>query len=85
MNSLNSLESRVAEKLLTSRRSFLRMATTGALVAQAATPIARAASTDKTTDLIYMSATKLAEMIRAKKVSALEAVNAYIDRQLSVN
>jgi amidase len=36
-------------------------------------------------DIIYMSATKLAAAIRAKQVSALEAVNAYIDRQIAVN
>lgn len=42
-------------------------------------------STDKSDELIYMSATKLAGLIRSKKVSALEAVNAYIDRQLAVN
>src|SRR5689334_5531417 len=85
MNNLNTLEVRVAEKLLTSRRNFLRLAVTSAAVAQAAPTISRAASTDKTADLIYMSATKLAEQIRAKKVSALEAVNAFIDRQLAVN
>jgi amidase len=43
------------------------------------------ASTDKSTEIIYMSATKLAGLIRAKKVSALEAVDAYIARQLIVN
>ena len=36
-------------------------------------------------DIITMSATKLAAAIRAKQVSALEAVNAYIDRQIAVN
>jgi amidase len=86
MNHLDEVEVKVAERLLSSRRNFLRLATTGAAIAQAAAPvIAQAASTDKTTELIYMSATKLAEMIRAKKVSALEAVNAFIDRQLLVN
>jgi amidase len=84
MNNLNSLEARVAEKLFTSRRNFLRLAMTTTAVTQA-TPAAHAASTDKSTDIIYMSATKLAEQIRAKKVSALEAVNAYIDRQIAVN
>lgn len=43
------------------------------------------ASTDTTDEIIYMSATKLAGLIRAKKVSALEAVDAYIARQLIVN
>jgi amidase len=42
-------------------------------------------STDTTEDIIYMSAVKLAQMIREKKVSAREAVNAYIDRIESVN
>jgi amidase len=55
-------------------------------VVQAVAPaLTQAASTDKTTDIIFMSATKLAEMLRAKKISALEAVNAFIDRQLDVN
>ena len=44
-----------------------------------------AASTDKNDDIIYMSTTKLAGLIRAKKVSAIEAVEAFIKRQLSVN
>jgi len=43
------------------------------------------ASTDTSDEIIYMSATKLAGLIRAKKVSALEAVDAYIARQLIVN
>lgn len=71
-----------------SRRDFFRLVSTTASVAAAAASVSKvthAASTDKTSELIYMSATKLAEMIRAKKVSALEAVNAYIDRQLAVN
>jgi len=42
-------------------------------------------STDKTTETIYMSATKLAELLRARDVSAVEVVNAFIDRQLEVN
>jgi amidase len=50
-----------------------------------ATKPAFAASTDKSDEIISMSATKLAQLIRAKKVSALEAVEAYIDRQLAVN
>ena len=43
------------------------------------------ASTDPTGELIYMSATKLAGLIRAGQVSALEAVEAFIKRQLEVN
>jgi amidase len=70
-----------------SRRDFFRLVSTTASVTAAVASMSRAhaASTDRTSELIYMSATKLAEMIRAKKVSALEAVNAYIDRQLAVN
>lgn len=36
-------------------------------------------------DFIYASTTQLAGMLRAKKISALEAVDAYIARQLEVN
>ncbi|HVJ29623.1 MAG TPA: amidase [Gammaproteobacteria bacterium] len=72
------------------RRDLFRMA--GSLAAavpavMAALP-ARAVtlrSTDKTTDLIYMSATRLAELLRAREVSAVEAVEAFIERQLAVN
>jgi amidase len=79
-------ETELVEKLSESRRNFLRLAsTTSAVVAATAAPSARALSTDKSTDIIYMSATKLAEQIRAKKVSAVEAVEAYIERQLAVN
>ncbi len=42
-------------------------------------------SKDDTEDLIYMSTTKLAEMIRTKKVSSEELVTAYIDRIEDVN
>ena len=42
-------------------------------------------STDPTDDIIWMSATKLAEQIRAKKVSAKEAVTAYYQRIDAVN
>jgi amidase len=44
-----------------------------------------ASSTDKTDDLIFMSATKLAQLIREKKVSAKEAVTAYYKRIDDVN
>ena len=44
-----------------------------------------AASTDPEDEIIYMSATKLAGLIRAKKVSAAEAVEAFIARQIDVN
>jgi len=74
------------------RREFLRSA--GLFTVAAALPAfsssAKAApgyvsSTDKTEDLIYMSATKLAQLIREKKVSSVELTKAYIDRQLAVN
>ncbi|MEQ9221647.1 MAG: amidase [Cyclobacteriaceae bacterium] len=42
-------------------------------------------SKDKTDDLIFMSTTKLAELIRTKKVSSEELVMAYIDRIEDVN
>jgi amidase len=53
----------------------------GLLMAQQAL----AASTDKNDELIFMSASRLAELIRAKEVSASEAVEAYIARQIEVN
>ncbi|MDH4459643.1 MAG: amidase [Nevskia sp.] len=72
-----------------SRREFLGLAraaaAASATVASIAAPRAIAASTDTSDELIYMSATKLAGLIRAKKVSASEAVEAYIARQLAVN
>ncbi len=51
---------------------------------------ARRASADEgertmSDDLIYMSATKLAGLLRARKVSAVEAAESYIARQLAVN
>ena len=42
-------------------------------------------SSDPATDIIFMSATKLAQLIREKKVSATEAVQAYIARIEHVN
>ena len=75
-----------------SRRDFLR-GRAAVSTAKAATAVstalmagrATAASTDATEELIYMSATKLAQQIRAKKISAVEAVEAFIARQLDVN
>lgn len=79
-------ETELVEQLSASRRNFLKLAsTTSAVIAATAAPSARALSTDKSTDIIYMSAAKLAEQIRAKKVSVVEAVEAYIERQLAVN
>ncbi len=42
-------------------------------------------STDKETDIIYMSSTKLAQLIREKKLSSSEVTAAYIKRIESVN
>ncbi|HEY0943703.1 MAG TPA: amidase [Opitutaceae bacterium] len=78
--------------LSSSRRTFLR--TAGLVAAGAAVlprPTARAAapafatSSDPSTEIIWMSATKLAQLIREKKVSAVEAVDAYIARIEAVN
>lgn len=75
-----------------SRRDFLRGTTlfaTAAAVPAFLKSEARAASyatsSDKTDDVLYMSATKLAQLIREKKISATEAVQAFIKRQESVN
>jgi amidase len=79
-----------------SRRNFLGRFGGGALGALAsslplsAVPSARAAdagvaSTDESDEIIWMSATKLAQKIRAKQISATEAVQAYIARQEKVN
>jgi amidase len=75
-----------------SRRNFLGRFANGALGALAsslplaAVPSAGAApSTDESEEIIWMSATKLAQKIRAKQISATEAVQAYIARQEKVN
>ncbi|MDR3415107.1 MAG: amidase [Nevskia sp.] len=72
-----------------SRRDFLRGRSllAGAAVAASfvAAPATARASTDSSDELIFMSATKLAGLIRARKVSAVEAVEAFIARQLEVN
>ena len=70
---------------ITSRRDFLRMRATPIALASAVATAARAASTDKSDEIIFMSATKLAGLIRARKVSAAEAVEAYINRIIDVN
>jgi amidase len=75
----------------TGRRDFLRgrslisAASAAAVIAEVSAARAASASTDKTEELIFMSATKLAGQIRARKVSAVEAVEAFIARQLDVN
>jgi amidase len=74
------------------RRDLFRLARTAVAAApvliaveklRAATSVPQ--STDKTTDIIYMSATKLAGLIRSRQVSAVQAVEAFIERQLAVN
>jgi amidase len=73
------------------RRDIFKLARalTVAVPAAVASATARAAttprSTDKSTDLIYMSAARLAEVLRARDVSAVEVVEAFIERQLAVN
>jgi amidase len=79
----------MSESSPTSRRDFLqlfsaRQAAT-ALAGAVTASVTQAASTDKTDDIIYMSATKLAGLIRSGKVSATEAVEAFIKRQIHVN
>ena len=49
------------------------------------TPEPYLVSTDKTDDLLYVSATRIAELIRAKKISAVEATRACIARIEQVN
>jgi amidase len=56
-----------------------------AVLAAALPNVSLARSSDRSDELIFMSATRLAGLIRAKKVSAVEAVEAYIARQLAVN
>ncbi|MCH9827931.1 MAG: amidase [Gammaproteobacteria bacterium] len=80
--------------LLSTRRQFLSgrrgpvgAAAAGLLLTQC-TPKASpdvTASSDASDELIFMSATKLASLIRSKQLSAVEAVEAYIARQLVVN
>ena len=77
--------------LAASRRDFLRAAGLLSVASVAPTFLsaearaAAAASTDSTSDPIYMSATKLAGLIRTKKISAKEAVELFIKRQQQVN
>ena len=79
-----------------SRRSFLRKAgygTAAAFVASSMLTRLKAADTtggfllskDPTDDPVYMSATKLAALIRAKKLSSVEAVNLLYKRIDEVN
>ena len=75
-----------------SRRSFLRTAALGTAaitIAPRFLTSARAAtssvSTDPASEIIYMSAVKLAGLIRDKKVSSVEATKAYLARIEAVN
>ncbi len=77
----------------TSRRAFLRaagLAGTTTLLGQLTPARAQSApaylkSTDKADDIVFMSATKLAGLIRDKKISAVEAVQAHYARIDVVN
>ncbi len=86
----DAIDTRSKDKPALRRRDLFRLASSLAVAVPAAlasTP-ARAVtprSTDKTTELIFMSATKLAERLRAREISAVEAVEAFIERQLTVN
>src|SRR2546430_4492524 len=80
-----------------SRRRFLNTVGTGSVAAVLASslgsrllaldgkPSSFLTSSDPSTELTFMSATKLAQLIREKKVSAIEAVNAYAARIVEVN
>jgi len=74
-----------------SRRSFLQRAALGTAalaLASRFTASARAASatsTDKSTDPLYMSTVKLAELIRTKKLTSAEVVHLHIKRIEAVN
>lgn len=75
---------------VSSRRDFLRRAgllslATGPAFTPATAQAAEKMSTDTSDDPLYMSATKLAGLIRTKKMSATEAVQAFIKRQEHVN
>jgi amidase len=79
--------------LPTSRRGFLRAASLATLATAGSTLRSGAAgsssgfttSTDSSTEIVWMSATRLAQSIREKKVSATEAVQACIARIQKVN
>jgi amidase len=88
----------LASTAIPSRRDFLAKLGVGSTAAiLGALPIASFAqaapapkkgwltSTDTASEIIWMSATKLAQLIREKKISATEAVQAYIARIEKVN
>ena len=96
-SSPSSLPPRARPAAPASRRSFLRhagYATATAFAASSMLARLRAAessaatylkSKDTTTDPLYMSATKLAELIRTKKISSVEAVKLHYARIDAVN
>ena len=71
--------------MVASRRNFLRLASAAFTTAAASVARAAPSADDPATELIEMSAGKLAGLIKAKKVSATEAVEATIARHLEVN
>jgi len=76
--------------LRSSRRDFFRAASllSAAAIAPSFAPTSARAngkSTDTTDDPIFMSAKKLAGLIREKKISATEAVNAISTASLDIN
>jgi amidase len=73
----------ISRSSLPSRRSFLRAAT--AATVAAGFGALRTSAFVGSDELIWMSATKLAEAIRAKKVTAVQAVQACIARIQEVN
>ncbi len=92
-----SFSSPALQPFSSSRRSFLRRSSTAlatAFVASSLLSRLRAAessaatylaSSDKSDDPLYMSATKLAALIRAKKISASEVVKLHLARIDAVN
>ncbi|WP_028008932.1 amidase [Solimonas flava] len=72
-----------------SRRVFLRGAASAAALAASsrvsAKAVARVAADVDSDEILYMSASKLAGLLRARQLSALEVVDAYIARQLAID
>jgi amidase len=67
------------------RRDFLRGRRLLAAASVAVAGAPQAASNDPSHELIFMSATKLAQLIRTRKVSAVEATQAFIKRQEQID
>ena len=82
---LDPRSSRRAFLQRTSLLSFASVAPQFISSAQAQSQNGLPESTDTTDEIIFMSATRLAGLIRQRKVSATDAVNAYIKRQIAVN